>query len=399
MKAKIIKTEEEYEASLARIEQLMDAAPGSSQEDELALMALLVEKYEEEHYPINLPDPVEAIKFRMEQEGLSPKDLIPYIGSQSKVSEVLNHKRPLSITMIRALHDGLGIPAEVLVQEPYGASDGDLAVWEVYPFNEMLKRGYFPGFKGNLAQAKSQAVELLDELFSSFHGARFNSIYCKHTEQAINANALTAWQARATYLATGEKLPPFSPDNLSEDFFLEVPRLSNYTKGPQMMRELLNKAGIHFIILSHLPKTYLDGASFYAPDGHPVIALTLRYDRLDNFWFTVMHELAHLKLHMDQKDLAFFDDTERPARDLEQTEVEANTFTRDRLIPPKIWSKISDAVGTDGDEPSLISIAQKNKIHPAIVAGRVRWETQDFRRYTSLVGQGEVHPHFPECNG
>ena len=77
MKAKIIKTEEEYEASLARIEQLMDAAPGSSQEDELALLALLVEKYEEEHYPINLPDPVEAIKFRMEQEGLSRKGFDP----------------------------------------------------------------------------------------------------------------------------------------------------------------------------------------------------------------------------------------------------------------------------------------------------------------------------------
>jgi len=115
---KIIKTEEEYEEALARVEALMDAAPGSAQEEELELLALLVEKYEEDHFPIDTPDPVEAIKFRMEQEGLEPKDLIPYLGSQSKVSEVLNHKRPLSLNMIRNLQEGLDIPLEVLIQKP-----------------------------------------------------------------------------------------------------------------------------------------------------------------------------------------------------------------------------------------------------------------------------------------
>ncbi|HLE14198.1 MAG TPA: transcriptional regulator, partial [Anaerolineales bacterium] len=89
MDIKIIKTEAEYEATLARIEALMDAEPKSPQEEELELLVFLVEKYEAERYPIDLPDPVEAIKFRMEQEGLEPKDIIQYIGSQSKVSEVL----------------------------------------------------------------------------------------------------------------------------------------------------------------------------------------------------------------------------------------------------------------------------------------------------------------------
>jgi HTH-type transcriptional regulator/antitoxin HigA len=112
---RIIKTEEEYERMLARIETLMDAQPGSVEEDELELLALLVEKYEAEHYPIDPPDPVEAIRFRMDQEGLTPIDMIQFLGSQSKVSEVLNYKRPLSLTMIRKLHTGLGIPAEVLL--------------------------------------------------------------------------------------------------------------------------------------------------------------------------------------------------------------------------------------------------------------------------------------------
>lgn len=118
MRPKILRSEEEYQAALAHIETLMDAAPGSPEEDELELFALLVEQYEEEHYPIDLPDPIDAILFRMDQAGLTRKDLLPYLGSSSKVSEVLSRKRPLSLSMMRALNEGLGIPADVLLQIP-----------------------------------------------------------------------------------------------------------------------------------------------------------------------------------------------------------------------------------------------------------------------------------------
>ena len=126
MDMKIIKNEAEYEAALTRIEVLMDANPDSPEEEELELLALLVEKYEGEHYPIDLPDPIEAVKFCMAKEGLKPKDMVPYLGSQSKVSEVLNYKRPLSLTMMRALNQGLGIPAEVLLQDPGQNAEGDI---------------------------------------------------------------------------------------------------------------------------------------------------------------------------------------------------------------------------------------------------------------------------------
>lgn len=116
MTPKIIKTEHEYRKALAHLETLMDAAPGSPRESELELWSLLVERYEESHFSIESPDPVDAIKFRMQQEGLRQKDLEKYFPSKSRVSEVLNHKRPLSLGMIRALHKGLGIPASVLVQ-------------------------------------------------------------------------------------------------------------------------------------------------------------------------------------------------------------------------------------------------------------------------------------------
>ena len=117
MKAKIIKTEPQYRATLARIEKIFDARPGTSKGDELELLILLVETYEAEAYPIDLPDPITALRFRMEQAGLTPKDLIPYLGSKSKVSEVLGGRRPLSLAMIRKLVAGLHIPPDVALQE------------------------------------------------------------------------------------------------------------------------------------------------------------------------------------------------------------------------------------------------------------------------------------------
>lgn len=118
MDPKIIENEAEYEAALEKVAALMPARAGTPEADALRLWSFLVEDYENRTYSIDLPDPIEAIRFRMEQQGLKPSDLEPYIGNKSKVSEVLNRKRPLSLSMIRKLHEGLGIPAEVLLQEP-----------------------------------------------------------------------------------------------------------------------------------------------------------------------------------------------------------------------------------------------------------------------------------------
>jgi HTH-type transcriptional regulator/antitoxin HigA len=115
-----IHTEADYKAALVEIERLFDAAPNTPDGDRLEVLVTLVEAYEAQHYTIPTPDPVEAIKYYMESRGLSRSDLEPYIGSRARVAEVLNRRRPLSLRMIRKLHSGLGIPAEVLVQ-PYAA--------------------------------------------------------------------------------------------------------------------------------------------------------------------------------------------------------------------------------------------------------------------------------------
>lgn len=117
---KLIKTEGDYKEALKLADELFDAKVNTPEGDRLELLIALIEIYEKEHFPIDNPSPIEAIKFRMEQMGLQPKDLVPYIGSKSKVSEVLSGKRTLSLNMIRQLSSGLNIPVEILIQ-PYDA--------------------------------------------------------------------------------------------------------------------------------------------------------------------------------------------------------------------------------------------------------------------------------------
>lgn len=117
MTLKILKTEHEYQAALKHLEKIFDSKKNSKNANELELLVLLIEKYENEHCFIDLPDPIEAIKFRMEQQGLKQKDLAEVIGLKSRVSEILNRKRKLTIEMIRKLHIALRIPTEVLIKE------------------------------------------------------------------------------------------------------------------------------------------------------------------------------------------------------------------------------------------------------------------------------------------
>ena len=117
MEVKVIKTEEDYNSALKRLEEIFDAPVNSKDGDEAELLTVLIEKYEEEHYPIESPDPIEAIRFRMEQMNMNKKDLAEVIGYKSRVSEILNRKRKLSLNMIRQLHKKLHIPYDSLLTE------------------------------------------------------------------------------------------------------------------------------------------------------------------------------------------------------------------------------------------------------------------------------------------
>ena len=222
---KLIKNDEDYKKVLNRIDAIFDAEPNTQEGEELELLVTLVELYEKETYPIEAPDPISAIKFRMEQLGLKNNDLIPYIGSKSKVSEVLSGKRQLSLNMIRKLHETFHIPAEVLIKEP----DKKLCVSEVmkhgqnFPFTEMFNRGWFKDFcVCTLNEAKEYKEEILTKFVGNFAIQDFLLCYNRKSETEntkIIDDILLAWRIRVMNVAYREKLPTWNKMCLSDTFF------------------------------------------------------------------------------------------------------------------------------------------------------------------------------------
>lgn len=391
MIAKILKTEADYDEALEQIEALLDAQPGTPEMDQLELLSFLVGKYEDEHYPIDLPDPVDAIKFRMDQERLTRKDLIPYLGSQGKVSEVLNRKRPLSLTMIRKLHDGLGISAEVLLQKPGAHIEIQKYASSDYPFTEMFNNNYFDSNITDLSDAKEKSEELLENLFEELSQDHFK-IACRQGAGVDNKKtALFAWYANIVKNKISDKLCKFSTESINKEFVDKLVKLSVYKKGITLVKDELNRIGIHFVISERLSTTKLDGACFLATDKSPIIAMTLRYDRLDNFWFTLMHELGHLaKQHVTiESPKVIFDNTVDRRTEKSITEDEADLFAKNCLIPDSIWKTNRQRL-INGAKQDIIKFAEKLEISPSIIAGRIRWETKNYRKHSKLIGQDLV---------
>lgn len=150
-----------------------------------------------------------------------------------------------------------------------------------------------------------------------------------------------------------------------------------------MAREQLASVGVTLLTERHLPKTYLDGATFMMDDGCPVIGLTLRYDRWDNFWFTLLHEVGHLRLHLKTAGDCFMDNTDESPEEVEH-EQEANAFAADKLIPQKLWNTARKRLCSTRDEKDVNAFSRVNFLSPDIVAGRIRRETGDYARFRSI---------------
>lgn len=399
---RLIKTEEDYEMALSRIEGLMDAEPGTDKMDQLELLTALVEMYEEQHYPIGPPDPIEAIKFRMDQLGLTQKDMVPYIGTKSKVSEVLNGKRPLTLAMMRSLNKGLGISAEVLLKEPGAGFPDEMKdlEWNKFPVVEMAKRCWLP----KKDDVKEKAEELIRGLIAQAGGletvsaAFFRQGKCARYNSKMDPYALTAWCIRVLSLAHENPLKnKYVKGSVKPSTLQEIARLSYFENGPLLAREYLEKQGIHLIVAPHLPKTYLDGAAMLLPDGTPVIGLTIRHDRIDNFWFCLLHELAHVAKHLSASERIIVDDLDLREHDAgaeNEIELEADKMTRDGLIPKKIWDK--NPVEGKATAAKVYGLAERLKVHPAIIAGRIRFERNNYKLLSKHVGSKQVRKHFFE---
>ena len=398
---KPIRTEMGYAAALARLDELMDAEVGSPEGEELDVLVDLVELYESKNEPMGFPSPVAAIEFRMEQQGLAPRDLVPFIGSRAKVSEVLCGKRSITMPMARALHQHLGVPAEVLLQKPGPTADQlvDDTQWRRFPLKEMAKRNWIPSVP-DLAERAEDLIRGLIARAGGWPVARA-ALYRKNDHLRTNAktdlHALHAWCWQV--LATANGNPPnaaYGRGTVTLEFLRQVARLSWSETGPRVAQEFLAQHGIPLVIERHLPRTYLDGAALRLGDGRPVVALTLRYDRIDSFWFCLLHELAHVGRHLDHHDgAAFVDDLSlrKPQPGMEdQREAEADEWAAEALIPSDEWE--TSPVRNHPTPLGVMSLAHHLQVHPATVAGRIRFERQDYRLLSQFVGTGKVRQQF-----
>jgi HTH-type transcriptional regulator / antitoxin HigA len=400
MEIKVINTEEQYKRALKEVDRLigLDPLPGTEEADQLELISKLMELYEKEHFRLDLPDPIGAIRFRMEEQGLMQKDLTPYIGSKSKVSEVLSGKRPLTIQMIRALHKGLGIPAEVLLREisEDRGEQCNVTDWQAFPLEEMVKRGWITTRVRNV---RNHADELMRTFLEPLGGEIPTAAICRRTihkrsKGEMDIHALLAWTARVLIRANEECCASeYDAGILTKEFLREVARLSLYDQGPLLAKEFLAKSGIALIIEPNLPQTWLDGGSMITSEGRPVIGVTTRHDRIDNFWYTLMHELVHVAKHLRDHNDAFIDDLDAEDK-VDPREKEADRIAREAFIPRSVWVR-SDAY-LKRSEQAVIDLARKLRLHPAIVAGRIRWDTRNYSLFTHLVGQGKVRNLFTD---
>ena len=261
--------------------------------------------------------------------------------------------------------------------------------WDKFPIREMLKRKWLlPGNIDPIDAFKARFSDLFGNeqyelaLHRKFH---FNG-------SSPNEYSLLAWQIQvlstAKNIKNQVKVPKFNKDTF---WLKQLAEISNSPNGPLEAQAFLLSQGIILIVEPHLPTTYLDGAAMLLPNTSiPVIGLTLRHDRLDNFWFVLFHELGHIFLHLDAERASIVDENVGLAAD--QIEIEADNFALNNLIPAEQWDMCMSRFYMNED--ALIEDAKTLNIHPSIIAGRIRKENNDYQIFNSQIGLNKVRKLF-----
>jgi HTH-type transcriptional regulator/antitoxin HigA len=325
--------------------------------------------------------------------GMSQKELADFLGLKEQQIQryEADRYRSASLERLNEIADALDVRiserAELLGDGHFG--NVDPSVQAAFPIAEMFKRGWFEDFPGSLAEARKAADELIPQFFrNSCVHLTPSALHRKSVRAGVRVHepALAAWEARVITLAD-RRAPPklFNSARASAEWINALVRLSAHPDGPKRVEDHLRAVGIVLVIEPHLPGTLLDGAALRSALNTVIVGMTLRHDRLDNFWFTLLHEIAHLVLHIDRNLTAIFDDTESPAgSDIEN---EADRFAQEALLPSDIWHTCMSRFTRT--EKALLSDAKRLNISPAIIAGRIRREANDYTLLRSLVGSGE----------
>lgn len=270
--------------------------------------------------------------------------------------------------------------------------EADNVAWSQLPYKEMIKRNW-------LKVARNEnPVDAVKDYFLSSAGPQFATAYHRkkmRSGNVPNEYALLAWQARILEKAREEihagELGEFE---LDDRWIKHLVALTRRDDGPKQAKKLLAERGVILVVERHLSGSYLDGAAMLGDSDRPVVGLTLRYDRLDNFWFVLLHELGHVFLHLfDGMRYDFFD--EEGGSSLDRVESEADTFALNALIPDELWDQCLSRFALS-DEAVNID-AENLGIDSSIIAGRIRKERNDYTILSDLVGQGRVRAQLEEA--
>ncbi|MFA0569067.1 helix-turn-helix domain-containing protein [Vibrio gallaecicus] len=258
--------------------------------------------------------------------------------------------------------------------------------WSSLPVKEMQKRGWIKKGENSIESAK--------QFIQGAFGLGLQPALHRKTSfkgKSAHAISLIAWQANI--LSNAEKLiksHQVSQFEFNDSWIPELVSLSTQEDGPILARDFLESKGVILIYEPHLEGTYLDGAAMLSESGNPIIGMTIRHDRIDNFWFVLLHELGHVFLHLSQLGTEFID--ENVGENSNSLEDQADAFALNNLIAPEAWKlSVSRVIAT---EAAIVGDAKRLGVNPAIIAGRLRKEKNDYSKFNNLIGYGKVRGQF-----
>lgn len=332
-------------------------------------------------------------------KGLSQKELAERLGMTAQQIQRYEATNYMGASLSRLIE--ISNLLEITVTENWGGNEDssndavfvwqDIKAidWSLFPVKEMIKKKWID------IQHKSSPLDAVKNYFTVSAGPQFATAMHRkkfHGGNQPNEYSLLAWQARVLEKSRRElesvDIPEFEFD---DSWIPELVSISREDRAPALAKELLASKGIILVFEEHLQGTYLDGAAMLLESGNPVIGMTLRYDRLDNFWFVLFHELGHVFLHLfESLDMDFFD--EEGGKGNDDIEREADNFSLENLLPEDKWDLCISRFNMTNE--AVITDADNFNIHPSIVAGRIRKEQNNYTLFNDLIGHGEVRQLF-----
>ncbi len=351
--------------------------------------------------PFKATHPGSLIKDEIEaRPDLKQKDLAVELGVKASfLNEIIKGKRPVTADIAVLLEEILGIPADywmrfqsqyeidkARIKEKNIARLKNIEIWKVIkeyvPVRYLKKSGYISdNLEKDIPTIKAiYGVEKVDDLVSAYAENKF-TFYRKSDKLQVDEKNMFAWSSLALYEAKMQKVNTFRFENIDQlcvdlnNIFYSNTDTINHVKST------LNQYGIKLLLIQKLEKTPVDGFSFWSEDN-PAIALTLRHSRIDNFAFTIMHEIGHINLHLkSNKEQSFLDLTTKNKTDT--LESEADSFAKEKLISKDCWNELLE-YGLSQNDEEIIHIGKKYHINPAIILGRICYEKNSYSCKTKI---------------